>query len=204
MYQAESSPGYAISGPGRTPDGMCRSGRREKSRGLECRRAGSWWRSDLTEVPPRRIINLRETFLTVGVREREIGRIHAMCLSIRPRRDPSRTISGRSGLVSNAFADTTDGKYFRCDEHLPHRRGKRFTSCLSDHLFKSHTPPPSFSIYLQRSHSRGLSRYSRSQRPSQRGQVIVETRPHALAEGLVRDVCPPEPQSLNGPGSAPP
>jgi hypothetical protein len=34
-----------------------------------------------------------------------------------------------------------------------------------------------------------LSRYSRTKRPSHRGQVIVEICPHALAKGLVRNVC---------------
>jgi hypothetical protein len=43
--------------------------------------------------------------------------------------------------------------------------------------------------------SQGLSRYSRTKRPSQRGQVIVEIRPHALAKGLLRGGCPPGPGS---------
>ena len=56
------------------------------------------------------IYDLRETPRTVGVSEKAIGRIHAMCLSIRPLRNPAFTIEGRSGLVSNESADTTDGQ----------------------------------------------------------------------------------------------
>jgi hypothetical protein len=78
------------------------------------------------------------------VSERAIGRIHAICLSIRPLRDPVLTIRGRSSLVSNVSADTTDGEQRRCDERLFHRNGWRLTSCLSELFFTSHTRPPSF------------------------------------------------------------
>jgi hypothetical protein len=45
-----------------------------------------------------------------NVCEREIGRIYAMCRSIRPRHDPVLKIRGGSGLVSNESAGTTDEK----------------------------------------------------------------------------------------------
>lgn len=49
---------------------------------------------------------LRETFLTVGVSEKDIGRIQAMCFSIRPRRDPALMIRVRSGLLSRLSPQT--------------------------------------------------------------------------------------------------
>src|SRR5512141_2038588 len=94
------------------------------------------------------------------MREREIGRIQAMCRLIRSRPDPALTIGEGAGLVSNESADTTNGEHFRCDEHLPHWSGCRLTSCLSGQSFKSHTPPSSlFSIYARdREQQRGVCR----------------------------------------------
>ena len=92
--------------------------------------------------------DLCEMLRTVGVSEKEIGRIRAMCLSIRPRRDPALTIRGRYGLDSHESADTTDGEQRRYDERLSHRSGRRLTSGLSKQFYKSHTPPFSCSIYL--------------------------------------------------------
>ncbi len=117
---------------------MRRAGRGKGRRSPESRRTGSWRHSDVPEVPPRRFLGLRETFQTVGVREREIGRIHAMCRSIRPRRDPALTIRGRSGLVSNESADTTNGEQHRCDERLSHQSGRGLPSCRSGQIPKSH------------------------------------------------------------------
>ena len=119
----------------------------ERSRGLESRRTRSWWRSNLTEVQRHRLSGLRETCLTVGVRESEISRIHPIGRSIRPRRDPALRMKGGSGLDSNESADTTDGEHLRCDERLPHRSGRRLTSCRSTQCFKRHTPLLSFSMY---------------------------------------------------------
>ena len=101
-----------------------------ESRYPKSRRAGSWRRSDLTEVLTHCTHELRETCRTVGVREREIGRIRAMCLSIRPLRDPALTSRGRTGLVSNESADTTDGEQRRCDQQLSHRSRRRLVRAL--------------------------------------------------------------------------
>jgi hypothetical protein len=147
MHQTKPTSGCAAPSPGSVFDGMRRSGRREKSRGLECRRVGSWRRSNLPEELLHCIRELLETLQTVGVSEREIGRIHAMCRSIRPRRDPALTIRGRFGLVSNESADTTSGEHCRCHERLSHRSGRRLTSFRSEQSFNSHTPPFSFCIY---------------------------------------------------------
>ena len=108
-----------------------------------------YWReaAAFPEIPPHCAHDLCETLRTVGVREGGIVQIRAMCLSIRPRRDPALTIRGRYGLVSNEIADTTDGEQRRCDERLSHRSGRRLTSCLSKQFYKSHTPPFSCSIY---------------------------------------------------------
>ena len=72
------------------------------------RRAGSWRRSDLTVGVPQCILELRETFQTVGVSEREIGRIHPMCLSIPLLRDPVLRGPELPLILSNVSADTTD------------------------------------------------------------------------------------------------
>jgi len=108
------------------------------------RRTGSWRRSDLPAVPPQCIHELRETCRAVGVCVWEIGQLHAMGLSIRPRRDPVLTIRGRYGLVSNLSADTTDREQCRCDDRLSHESGRRLISGLSDQSSSSHTAPPSF------------------------------------------------------------
>ena len=50
---------------------------------------------------PYPIHDLRMTRWTVGVSEKAIGRIDAMCVSIRLLRDPAFMIKGSSGLVSN-------------------------------------------------------------------------------------------------------
>ena len=178
MHQVGSRPGSATGSPDSMFDGMRRSGQGERSRCLESQRAGSWWRSDLTEVLRHRLLGFRETCLTVGVREREIGRIHAIGRSIRPWRDPTLTIKRRSDLVSNEFADTTDGEHFRCDERLSHQSGRRLTSCLSNQCFKRHTPPLSCCIYQPNKPSRGSSRYSWTTRASQRGRSSARLHRH--------------------------
>ena len=123
-------------------DAQVRAGGEESMSGE--RRAGSWRRSDLTVGVPQCILELRETFQTVGVSEREIGRIHPMCLSISPLRDPVLTMKKRYGLVSNESADTTDGEQYPLFKRLSHRSGRRLTSRLSALFFTSHTRPPSF------------------------------------------------------------
>ena len=45
--------------------------------------------------------------------EKAIGQIYAMCISIRPLRDPALTIRRRFDLVSNESADTTDREHRR-------------------------------------------------------------------------------------------
>ena len=75
------------------------------------------------------------------MREKRIGGIHAMCLSIGPWRDPALTIRGRSGVVSNETANTTDREQCRCDERLAHRSGRLLTSGLSEQFNKSHALP---------------------------------------------------------------
>ena len=92
---------------------------------------------------PHCLHRLHETPRTVGVSEREIGRIYAMCLSIGPLRDPVLTTKGRPGLVSNESADTTNGEQRRLS---PRRGGEGFMSYLSEYGFNSHTLPPSFII----------------------------------------------------------
>ena len=99
---------------------------------------------DLPAVLPQCIHELRETRWTVGVREREIGRIDAIDIATRPLRDPVLTIRGRSGLVSNLCAETTDSERHRSDARLSQRSGRHLTSGLSDQSFMSHTAPPSF------------------------------------------------------------
>jgi hypothetical protein len=78
-----------------------------------------------------RLLGFRETLRTVGVRKREIGRIHAMCRSIRPLCDPVLTIKRKSNLVWNESSDTTGGEHFRCGECPPRRSGKRLASSLT-------------------------------------------------------------------------
>jgi hypothetical protein len=89
---------------------------------------------------PHGLHHLHETPRTVGVSEGAIGRIYAMCLSIRPLRDPVLTIRGRSGLVSNESADTAGGEQHR----LSPRCGLGFMNYLSEQGFDSHMRPPSF------------------------------------------------------------
>ena len=52
----------------------------------------------------------RETSRTVRVGEQAVGRIHAMCLSVRALRDPAFIIERRACFVSKESTDTTDGK----------------------------------------------------------------------------------------------
>lgn len=117
---------------------------RGRSRSPKSRRTGSRRRSGLPQVLPRRILDLRETFQTVCVSEKELGRIYAMGLSIPLLRNPVLTIRGRSGLLSNVSAHTTDVEQRRCGECLSQGSGRRLTSGLSDPFSKRHTPPPSF------------------------------------------------------------
>ena len=100
-------------------------------------------------VLPHSTQDLCEICRTGGVRESDLGWIHAMGRSIRPWRDRALTIRERFSHVSNEPADTIEGEYFRCDARLSHRSGRRLTSCLSDHVPKSHTPPLSCSMYLR-------------------------------------------------------
>ena len=131
---------------------------RGRNRCPKSRRAGPWRCCDLPEVLPHCFLGLRETFLAVRVREREVVRIQAMCLSIRPLRDPALTIRGRFSPVSNKSADTTDGEQCRCDERFSYRIGRRLTSSLSDRCYKRHTPLLSFTS--QTSPSLRSNRYS--------------------------------------------
>lgn len=120
-------PGCVVSPPGLLPDGR----RREPG-------AESWRRSDLSEVLPRRPMDLRETGWTVGVREREIGRIHAMGFVVCPLRDPELTTRAKSRIISNESADATDGEQRRGDERLSHQYGKRRTSGLHHGVSNCH------------------------------------------------------------------
>src|SRR4030066_2074357 len=81
-------------------------------------RAGSWWGSDLSQVPPDCTHDLRETLRTIGVSEGGVGRIGAMCLSICPLRHPLFASRGESCLVSNEGADTTNGDQRRYEACL--------------------------------------------------------------------------------------
>ena len=117
----------------------------KKSRCQEPRRAElSSRRSDLPEVFSHRILNLRKTLRTVGMCEREVRRVHAVCLSISPMRDPPADIRARPRLVSNESADTTDGKQWWCDEYVVRGSGRPLRSCVSGRFFKRHTTPLSF------------------------------------------------------------
>jgi hypothetical protein len=84
--------------------------------------------SHLSEVYPHRSVELRETGWTVGVRNRKIGRIHAMGLLICSLRDPDVTTTRRSRIISDESAIATDGEERRGDEPLSHQYGKRHTS----------------------------------------------------------------------------
>ena len=64
------------------------------------------------------VLYLRETLRAVGMREGDIGWVHAMCLAVDHLRDPADIIWGRSGLVPNESAVTTDREQGRCDEPL--------------------------------------------------------------------------------------
>ncbi len=72
--------------------------------------------------------HLRETPRTVGVSLKAIRRIDAMCRLIRPLRDPALAIKGRSDLVSNEPAETTDREQWR---FFP-QSGRGFMSDLSE------------------------------------------------------------------------
>ncbi len=89
-------PCWAVPSPSLLPDevGRWSKWREERRCWAEGWCAESRRCSDIPEVLLRRILDLRETVLTVGVRVRELGRIHAMGLMIRPLRDPEFTIWG--------------------------------------------------------------------------------------------------------------
>ena len=87
------------------------------------------------------------------MREREIGQLHAMGLSIRPRCDPVLMIRGRSGLISDLPAETTDRKQGRRDERLSYESDRRLMSDLSDRSSTSHTAPPSFTRQIRASNA---------------------------------------------------
>ena len=72
---------------------------------------------------------MRETHRTVRVSEKAVGWIYAMCHLKRPLRNPARLIKGRSGLIKNEPADTTNVK--RC--RLAPQSGQRFMSYLRDY-----------------------------------------------------------------------
>jgi len=134
-------PGCTAYSPGPVPDGMRRAELREGDRWPESRRAQSWRRSDLPAAGPYGRLALRETFLTAGVREWEIGRIYATGQSICLLRDPALSIRTKSRLVSSESADTTDGEQCRCGERISLRSGKRLTSCLHNCIFKRQQTP---------------------------------------------------------------
>jgi hypothetical protein len=67
--------------------------------------------------------------------EKAIGRIHAVCLSIRPLRDPALTIKGSTSLVSKESADTADGEHRR----LSPGSGRRLMNNLNEQSFHCHT-----------------------------------------------------------------
>jgi hypothetical protein len=106
--------------------------------------------SDLPlELPLGRLYSihdLHETLRTVGVSEKAIGQIYAMCISIRPLRDPALTIRRRFDLVSNESTHTTD----REQRGLSPRSGRRPMSYLSEKGFISHALPPSFIVQSPR------------------------------------------------------
>ena len=72
------------------------------------------------------------------MRERELVRIHVMGLAIRLLRDPELTSRGQSSIVSNEFAETTDGEQRGGNECLSPRSGRRVTSGPCDGFFNRH------------------------------------------------------------------
>ena len=111
--------------------------------GIESRRAGSWRRSALQPELPYGLLDFLETGRTVGVRERELGRIHAMGLAIRPLTYPALETRGCSRLVLNESAGTTGGEQRRRDVRVSPRNRRRLTCDLSEQGIKKQTPPPS-------------------------------------------------------------
>ena len=77
--------------------------------GIESWRARSWRRSALQPELPYGLLDFLETGRTIGVREREHGRTHAMGLAIRSLTYPALETRGCSRLVLNASAGTTGG-----------------------------------------------------------------------------------------------
>ena len=94
-----------------------------------------------SNIRPQGILGLHETLRTGGVRARELGRIHAMGLSVRPLRDPELTTGRKSCIVSNDSAGTTDGEQRWWNERLPPRSGMRFTSGPHHGFFNRHKTP---------------------------------------------------------------
>jgi len=72
--------------------------------------------------------------------EKAIGRIYAVCLSIRPLRDPALPIKGSSSLVSRESADTADGEQ-GC---FAPGNGRRPMYDLSEQSFHCHRPSSFF------------------------------------------------------------
>jgi hypothetical protein len=137
-------PGWAVLSPVLLSDGMDEPELWERCRCPKSRQAASWRRSDIPipEVLPHGLLNFRRTVRTVGMRERELGRIHTVDLAIQPLRNPGLTTRGKSRIVSNECADTTDGEQRRYDERLSCRSGKRLTGCWHKGVFKRHEIPP--------------------------------------------------------------
>lgn len=72
---------------------------------------------------------------------KEIGRVHAMGFAICPLGNPVDVINGRSCLISNESADTTDGEQRRSDEWFVHRSRRGLTKGPGEQFFKKHMPP---------------------------------------------------------------
>jgi hypothetical protein len=76
--------------------------------------------------------------------ESDLARIYTMGLEIGPLRQPAIKTRGKAVIVSNESTDATDGEHCRRDERPSHRSGRRFTSCLSEQVFRRHLPLLSF------------------------------------------------------------
>jgi hypothetical protein len=140
---------------------------RVSPRPAEIYRTGSWRRSELPEVLCDCFLNRRETFRAVGVRKRDIGRICAICLTVRLRRDPANEIGGCSRFVSNEPAETTHREQRRRAERLSYRSGRRRAGCLSKGLTGRHRQRLSCTRRIEIAMQRCVERYAHSYKGAQ-------------------------------------
>ena len=139
MPQAEPTPGGATARPDLLQNGMRRAEWGRRCPSPASGRVGSWRRSDLPEVLPHDLLDLRETGWAVGISELERGRIHAIGFAIGSLRHPALDTGDSSRLVLNESTGATGGERCRCEERLSHPSGRHFTSGLSEHVFMTRT-----------------------------------------------------------------